>query len=752
MTQSEGEPMSEKDRPRSGGMTRQSFLKATALLPVAALGAGLSSAAEPIKSPPLTGRFANREFQLDFKAGAGLEVELAHLPSGLKLAEGNYSYSFGEPAFLPPSITPAGTKSTLMFVGTTAGGVEIRQTYSMNADEPWLEETIVLANLTDHVIPLPDLRGGFALPVKMSGSAPQSPLNDFKFTAVPFRREPTGNRTQYADYSLSQVLTELRHSELRAQVRVDRWDQVYVPEIFMTGLVATDYSQYASEGWAITDGARGFLLTKYSQEGMEWSLLDRVPLDRERLGLRWGGFGVFEGDPEKAAALEPGATYRCGVTRITAYQGGMREGFYTFRAEMESRGMGCPKDFNPPVHWNELYDNKLWWLPDGGMDRPENRKKYYTISDLKEAAASARDFGCEALYLDPGWDTLFGSKIWDEERLGKMSDFAAMLQKDYGLRVSLHTPLSGWCDPSSYPDEMLRLNRDGTKIEHSLCGASRQYVDETVKRLSRLADGSAAFLMFDGTMFNGPCFSKNHGHSVPSTRHDHVEATNLIASLVHERFPKVLIEMHDQVLGGTSLRYVPIYYGYGRRESAEGTPAIGGFDTVWGFELMWSPMKDLVGGHSMALYYYNLAYRLPLYLHIDLRKDNPQCLMFWWNASTCRHLGVGGTHPDPAVRKEQKDAMADYRRLEKFFKQGTFYGLDEMVHVHSHSSERGLVMNVFNLEDKPVQRKIEFAFSEVGVTAPKDFTAKGGELTRDGDKYILKVSIPALGHTLVELT
>ena len=177
-----------------------------------------------------------------------------------------------------------------------------------------------------------------------------------------------------------------------------------------------------------------------------------------------------------------------------------------------------------------------------------------------------------------------------------------------------------------------------------------------------------------------------------------------------------------------------------------------GFDTVWGFELMWSPMQDLVGGHSMALYYYNLAYSLPLYLHIDLRTDNAQCLMFWWNASTCRHLGIGGTHPNPAVRSAQKQAMSDYRRLEKFFKRGTFYGLGEMVHVHTHASERGAVINVFNLEDKPAQRKIEFAPAEIGLNAARDFTAKGGALTLRGGHYILEVSVPALGHTLVELT
>ena len=92
-----------------------------------------------------------------------------------------------------------------------------------------------------------------------------------------------------------------------------------------------------------------------------------------------------------------------------------------------------------------------------------------------------------------------------------------------------------------------------------------------------------------------------------------------------------------------------------------------GFDTVWAFELMWRPMQDLTSGRSIALYYYNLAYSLPLYIHIDLRTDNRNAVVFWWNASTCRHLGIGGTHPDPAVRQAQKEGMANYRRLKPYF-------------------------------------------------------------------------------------
>ena len=86
-------------------------------------------------------------------------------------------------------------------------------------------------------------------------------------------------------------------------------------------------------------------------------------------------------------------------------------------------------------------------------------------------------------------------------------------------------------------------------------------MDETLSRLSILAKGGVGFFMFDGTMINGECWDHHHGHHVPSRRHDHVEAINRLARAVHEQYPDVLIEMHDQILGGTSLRYVPTYYG-----------------------------------------------------------------------------------------------------------------------------------------------------------------------------------------------
>lgn len=42
---------------------------------------------------------------------------------------------------------------------------------------------------------------------------------------------------------------------------------------------------------------------------------------------------------------------------------------------------------------------------------------------MMEEAAKARDYSCEALYLDPGWDTDAGTFLWGEEWLGDRRQF-----------------------------------------------------------------------------------------------------------------------------------------------------------------------------------------------------------------------------------------------------------------------------------------------------------------------------------------
>jgi hypothetical protein len=221
--------------------------------------------------------------------------------------------------------------------------------------------------------------------------------------------------------------------------------------------------------------------------------------------------------------------------------------------------------------------------------------------------------------------------------------------------------------------------------------------------------------------------------------------------MVHAEYPRVLIEVHDPVVGGQTIRYAPVYYGHGRAPEGEEYPESAGFDSVWAFELMWMPMEDLLSGRAIALYYYNLAYSLPLYIHIDLRTDNRNALVFWWNTSTCRHLGIGGTHKDATVGKAHQEAMASYRRLQPFFKAGTFYGLEETVHVHIHPEESAAVINCFNLEDRPLHKEVQFVPERYGLPGKLDYSAHGVSSRVSEGHYVLVFDVPPLGHSLAEV-
>ena len=718
-------------------MKRRDLVKlAAAPLAAAGLPASLAAAAGPAARRSAA-KLAGRALELSLAAGRGLECHLVHQPSGLLLASGAYSYSFGDPLFREIHRDAA----AIVLKGRTESGIGVEHRFSVMADSSALEEQLIITNLSDAVLDLSTARCGFVLPVAMTGTRSEQLRAQPTFSAVPFLREPSGTTRQYAEYPLGEILSRRFISELW-----QGWTGTPAP--------VAPTAAYAAEGWIWQQGNLGFLITKYSQTGMEWSLLDRLPLRDGWEGLRWGGFGSYRGNPDQGIWLSPHESHRFGVIRLTPFTGDRKRGFYAFREEMAARGHRHPEHFDPPLHWNELYDNKLFFLPDS--DNPAVRRKYYSLPDMKAAAAKAKGFGCEALYLDPGWDTNFASKIWDQARLGSLQSFTSMLRRDYGLKCSLHTPLSGWCNPTSYPSDCYRLDRFNRRAVWEgvftgmkpgsdyppICGASRQYVEETLRRLEALAGDGVIFFMFDGTTYHAECWDTNHGHVVPARMEAHTEATTRLARLVHEKFPDVLIEMHDPVVGGFHSHYTPVYYGHGPH----------GFDTVWAFELMWDPMDDLVSGRSISLYYYNLAYSLPLYLHIDLRTDNGNALVFWWNASTCRHLGIGGTHPDPAVVGKQREALKQYRRLKPFFSEGRFYGIDELTHVHVNAGATGAVINCFNLKDLAETRAVRFSPGDYGLDPGRSYRFSPGTVGGRGDLYTIEVAIAARGHTLIEVT
>ncbi len=395
--------------------------------------------------------------------------------------------------------------------------------------------------------------------------------------------------------------------------------------------------------------------------------------------------------PGRVTALPPGQGVTLGISRYEVVSGDWQEGYAAFRRYFDMQGYVPPENFDPPVHWNQLYDMTSWHTISGYDDR---RQELYTLAALWGEARKARDYHCESLYLDPGWDTAFGSAIWDEARLGPQAEFVARLREDYDLGLSLHCPLAAWCETSCYPAEALRMDEDGERVPGAVCSGSRQYLEMKAERLLKLCEDGATFLMYDGTNYTGPCCDPNHGHPIPHTPDDQASNYRWLCEVVQEKYPEVLIELHDVHGSGTKRAILPKHFPHRPGWNVEN----------WGNEYMWTTFEDLFTGKMKYLDYVNRAYSLPMYLHISLINDNEHGLALWYTASTCRHLGIGGTHPNPVVATAQKGHMAKYRQLKRFFAQGHYFGLDENTHLHYLPDVQEAVLLLFNFTDQSVLR------------------------------------------------
>ena len=594
---------------------------------------------------------------------------------GLCVAEGPYFYRAqrvdGEPCRGLRSVRLQQAGDRLTIRGVIAG-VEIEHVFSLPADRPVMEERILVHNRTGKRAELSDFQAGFVRTIADRSGQVFPELTGDRFAMVPFRAKPDDSVPHYNDWTTADLINT----------------KGYEVHIGYNGTVTrADSDRRPSEGWAWTHGDHTLGIFKFNQENIQWSVL-AVDKKDGGVNLRFGGACSVDGEPADLGRMRPDQTVPLGVTLYQTVTGGYDSAAYAFRAFLDENGCRVPKDFDPPVHWNQLYDMGGAW-----RDRPSK----YTKAILEKEAEKAVAYGCQALYLDPGWDTDFGTLIWAEQWMGPRKAFVEEMKSRFGLKVSLHVPLAMWSSrdkqmggdtvTSTYSPEALRSPPPTDKRPSKLCMGARAYIDETVRRLlDNCADG-VTFLVFDGNAYQGGCTDATHGHAVPFTKEDHVRANMEIARRIHEKHPEVIIEVHDPMTAGANTYATPVYYKYGLPY---------GHDENWGFELMWDPMKDITSGRARALYYYNLACNVPIYLHIDLRKDTPGCLLLWWYASTCRHFGVGGSHPDPAVVAAQKAAMHKYRELDRFFNRGDFYGAGEEIHLHVLPEENAFVANLFN--------------------------------------------------------
>lgn len=612
------------------------------------------------------------------------------------------------PAFLGSDRVRAKGSLTLTLKGK-AGPAVITQRFLVPHEEPYIEEVLTVENQGSGPLATSDLAMGFARALD------DEALRDCRITSVPFRRDLRGMRGEYQEFSPAEIV-------LNKGFFCPRWPQREATK------------EFGAEGWLWNYGDSSLLVAKHAPELIEFSVLSTEEV-AGRTVLRFGGASIWHGDPEEGTRMEPGARLSFSTTRYVLVRGGLEEGYYAFRGWMDSLGHRTPPGFDPPVHWNELYDNPLWWQGDSF----EKRRKLYTLAHMEDEAAKAREIGCEALYLDPGWDTNFGSSTWASYRLKDPGEFVKLMDGKYRLKVSLHMPLAAWCDVTTYPMEAHRRDKDGV-MQEGLCSASPAYLKAKRQRLLELARAGFVYYMYDGSGFTGPCWDAWHGHSLPLKRSEHCRAVLELIHAVHRQNPALIIELHDPILAGVPERYVPMHYLHGVGPS---------FDEGWAFEYMWDPMDDLISGRAVSLYYYNMAYSLPLYIHIDLRKDNENALEFWWYASTCRHLGIGGKHLDPKVWDAHKKAMRTYMRLKRYYTQGEFLGLGEDVHLHRLPHGKRLVLNVFNFESKAAVRVINLDLSELGFSRVSKVSE--GEWTLEGNRLQIRLEIGGRDARVLEI-
>ncbi|MBN1686619.1 MAG: hypothetical protein JW852_08185 [Spirochaetales bacterium] len=555
-------------------------------------------------------------------------------------------------------------------------------------------------------------------------------FEEFSLVPVPHRRH-FGQRVdrRLKEYTLTDLLPHL-------------WEDVRD----VGGAPGRNLPDHGSEGWVWTDGAKGLLALKYQPDRIEFSIFKGEMLIPD-FCVRYGGAGQWRGDPELCRELHPGQTIEFGRSRYQLIEGGWKEGYYAFRDFLRSQGKRFPESYNPPVHWNELY-NLSWTLGDGSTR--------YTLPELYREAEIAADIGCQALYLDPGWDPVEGSTIWDTDHFGiTLGEFVRTVKERYGLEVSLH--LMSHTNSKTEYEGMYRKNEQGNIVPvwngAKVCMQS-EWKKEKTRRVLDLARQGVSFFMFDFQEYTPPCYDPTHGHEVPLLRQSHAEGIDEVIRNVKREFPQVYIEAHDRITTGMQ-DYHPLYYQYDPPFS---------FDENWGFEYMWDSYLDLISGKAVSLYEYNLAYEIPLYLHINIGQksgllgkgksvgpDNVNMLAFWWYASTVRHLGIGGvSDPGSKLYKALKEAMKVYLSLQDFYKRGTFYGIDEMAHVHTLPEKNQALINLFNLTGKDLTRRIEVKLRDIGLGSFNKLTgAETVASTKDG--FTLRCRIQPMSPALVKV-
>ena len=580
---------------------------------------------------------------------------------------------------------------TLIIEGYFEGtDINLSQKFILKKESKWLDEYNTIINNSKKKDRLSLINLGFKKALYKQFSGWNDHLDEYTLMSIPTRRF-----YRYGDDRMKEFFTA---NDLVFGAWVD---------------VSVEMPGFCDEGWLWGNSNGGLLTCNYNLTQMEYSRFFRTANKLPGRGLEdvyiiFGGVNLYKGNPESVTSLAPNESYSFGVSRYAVYEGDYKHGYYLYRSHLEERGHKFKGDYNPPVHWNELYN--LGWISENtgffveGIDF-----EVYTLEQLYEEANLAKDIGAECLYVDPGWNTALGSAIWNEERFGPLKEFSETIHNKYGLKLALHLMMN--FEGKDAPEEWYLKSKKGVKVVadpyinlYSLC-ANEFWVKEKTRRILELAKEGIDFFMFDFTdqanfmVDDLGCFSKDHGHEVPMRRQTHAENIFKVIQNVKREYPNILIEAHDR---GVKPRH-PLYFQHNLPHS---------FDENWGFECMWNPMQDLLSGRAIQLFEYNLAYSIPLYLHINENSDNENLLQFWWYASLARHLGIGGLSDKNSTKyKALREAMTLYMKIKTYLTRGTFYGINQNIHLHVGEDDKLGVLTVYNLSSRT--QKIEILLDPI---------------------------------------
>lgn len=707
-------------------------------------------------------RFSNHAWDLLVDVQSELNpCLLQHVSSGYAVADEDYAYDVrlakttadsgftGDSQraqsviFVSHEVSEAESSKTLQFYGRLDFGPE-------GPTDLYLEHSFTLWEDTDAFVEQINISHRFGRDTHTITSI------NCGFRKVLFD-EQMGNWRDRADqYALSAI--PLRR--YRGQVQDWHLSEYQATDLIPANWEGNNLPDRSAEAWSWTDGAEGFVFAKYNQNQIEFSALSTefysggrargtshtVQAEVGSVCMRFGGASLILGAPGDLTIDAERPYILFGETSIVPFVGDWQAGHATYKKLLKARGHSTHSRYEPKLHWNELYE--LSWR--GGTNAPLQE-----LPQLLEQATYAKGIGAEALYLDPVWDLYEGSSVWDSERLGPLSSFVDLMADDYGLEVALHIMVH----TMSFGDDeaIFRRNREGGIVHWRtrytggfVCPASPVWQDIKTSRLVALAEAGVKFFMFDFLDYRIPethpndlhdesseaCWSPEHGHSVPMTLEEHAEGVVEVIRRVKRAHPEVIIEAHDRIAGGLQ-DYLPLYF-----QHAQDT-----FDEHWGFEYMWNSFMDLVSGKARSLYEYNLAYDIPLYLHINLGFDNEECLAFWWYASTCRHLGIGGIRPTSNLWAGHLAAIEQYKSISDILIKGDFVGLDERLHLHVNAVSGDFALLAFNLGSEAVDLERSFPADVLGWTSQADVCSENFSLK--DDVITVRVHVPPMSPVVL---